>query len=513
MHGRRLMLNTAILTAAGMLMRAVGLGFQIWLSNQIGASGTGLFFLVLSVNSTAATVAISGARFAATRIVSEELGLGRESGAVCALKRCLYYSLTFGITAGVLLFFSAPCLGSTVLGDARTVPSLKILSAGLPFISAGAVLSGYFTASRKVVKAAAGDIVEQFTRIISTVILFKIFKSSDIGTNCALLSLGGIVGEIISTLLLIMLFVVQKHPKNVRTKENVPMRRITSVAVPLALSAYARTTLSTVQNVLTPIGFRRGGATADAALAKYGKIQGMALPVLTFPAAIFISLADLLVPELTRAQVNERDDLIVSFVTKLLRYCLFFGVGIAAVFITFSKSFGDVFYSDGDVGKYIRYLACLMPVMYMDTVTDGMLRGLGEQVYSMRINIADSIISLILVWTVLPKWGAEGYIFIMYFSEFFNFSLSVGKLIAISGLNLRIGDILISLAAAFGSANASIVLIRRIQGLLTEKATLFIGIASLMFVYFLLLWLMRAFEKDGENSSAVNRTIVKKILR
>jgi hypothetical protein len=34
---------------------------------------------------------------------------------------------------------------------------------------------------------------------------------------------------------------------------------------------------------------------------------------------------------------------------------------------------------------------------HLDNVTDGMLRGLGEQIYYMRINILDSFISVILV--------------------------------------------------------------------------------------------------------------------
>ena len=46
-------------------------------------------------------------------------------------------------------------------------------------------------------------------------------------------------------------------------------------------------------------------------------------------------------------------------------------------------------YKSGEVGSYIRLLAALMPVMYMDTVTDGMLRGLGQQLHVMRYNIID----------------------------------------------------------------------------------------------------------------------------
>jgi O-antigen/teichoic acid export membrane protein len=66
--------------------------------------------------------------------------------------------------------------------------------------------------------------------------------------------------------------------------------------------------------------------------------------------------------------------------------------------------------------------------MYMDGITDGMLRGLGLQVYSMGVNIADSLVSVVMVWILLPKYGASGYIAMIFFTEVFNFILSGGKL-------------------------------------------------------------------------------------
>ena len=48
MRKRRLLLNTALLTASSLLMNAVAMRFQVWLVGRIGASGIGLYQLVLS---------------------------------------------------------------------------------------------------------------------------------------------------------------------------------------------------------------------------------------------------------------------------------------------------------------------------------------------------------------------------------------------------------------------------------------------------------------------------------
>ena len=87
---RRLAVNTALLTAAALLMRCIGLAFQGWLSARIGAAGVGLYQLVLSVDFLCATFAISGIRFAATRLVSEELGCRHAAYCTCAPGRSAF---------------------------------------------------------------------------------------------------------------------------------------------------------------------------------------------------------------------------------------------------------------------------------------------------------------------------------------------------------------------------------------------------------------------------------------
>ena len=73
----------------------------------------------------------------------------------------------------------------------------------------------------------------------------------------------------------------------------------------------------------------------------------------------------------------------------------------------------------------------------MDTVTDGMLKGLGQQLYAMVINIADAFISVVLVFFLLPIWAIRAYIFIIFLTELFNFSLSILRLSRV--VNIKIG--------------------------------------------------------------------------
>ena len=68
---RKLIYNTALLTASSLLLNVIAMAFLVWLVGRIGAAGIGLYQLVLSVTNLCATFAISGVRFAATRLVAE----------------------------------------------------------------------------------------------------------------------------------------------------------------------------------------------------------------------------------------------------------------------------------------------------------------------------------------------------------------------------------------------------------------------------------------------------------
>ena len=73
-------------------------------------------------------------------------------------------------------------------------------------------------------------------------------------------------------------------------------------------------------------------------------------------------------------------------------------------------------------------LCPLIPFMYTDTVVDGCLKGLGQQVWSMGINILDAALGVLLVYFLLPVGALSAYIGIIYFNELLNLTLSAARL-------------------------------------------------------------------------------------
>ena len=274
-------------------------------------------------------------------------------------------------------------------------------------------------------------------KIFSTMLLLSHAIPGGIEATCCALVLGGTLAELFSSAIEVILYLADRRrcPSPVlsdRVIEREMGRRLRKISLPIACTAAIRSGLVTLQHILIPAGLRANGASHGGALVAYGSIHGMAMPILLYPAALIGSFSGLLIPELAECRVQQGNRRIRYIISRVWWLALLFSIGTAGILICFSNEIGAALYPNTDTGRYLRLLAPLIPIMYIDTATDAMMKGLGEQVYSMNINIADALISVILAWVLIPEFGVDGYLITIYFSEIFNTVLSITHLLAIA---------------------------------------------------------------------------------
>jgi stage V sporulation protein B len=426
-------------------LRAVALGWNIYLSGKLGAEGMGLMTLAFSVYGFASTIAHSGVGLAAVRLSADSTALGDCVKLRRSLGGCLAYSLCFSTVAFLGLFLSSAYIGGTILADARTIAPLRIMSAGLIPISLTSALSGYFTGVRKIWKNALCQCIEMLVRIgVTSAALNIIGTSSTERSVCAVVG-GSLAAELFTLTLAAVMFVFD-YRNRVRDENCVTSRRsiyksksnplidVAHIALPVATASYARSALLTVEHIAVPWGLRKTGKDASTALSSYGALHGMALPVLLFPAAITGAISTLLVPETAEANALGDRKRIAESGAQIYRFVIAFATLASSIFFTFAYDFGSIFYSNAEVGTYIRLIAPIVPVMYLDSATDAMLKGLGQQVYSMIVNIIDAAVSVVLVVILVPAFGITGYLITIIFGEILNAILSIVRLLKITDI-------------------------------------------------------------------------------
>ena len=440
---RQFILNGLLITSVSLLMRTVGVSYNVYLSNKIGAVAMGLFTLISTVYGFAITLATSGIGLATTRLVAKALGTADDKADIrvrYTLKRCIVYSLLFSIAATVLLYGFSPFLGNSVLKDARTVLPLKLLCATLIPISLSSVLSGYFVALRHAYKNALTQVLSQGIKIYSSVILLSSVYGDTVEGACACVALSGILTEGISLGVQLILYQIEKRKKGgalLPTEQKEIRQELWSTALPVGFSAYLRAGLITIEHILIPRGLEKSGASRDLSLASYGVVHSMVFPLILFPSAITNSFAGLLIPEVAQAHAAKDFPKLERMIRRVFSAVLSYAIGTAGILMCFSIPLAEIIYPETDAGRFILMVAPLVPVMYLDTSTDAFLKGMGDQFYCMIVNVVDSFLSVILVWILLPRMGINGYIVTVYFTEILNAALSIARLLRITKIKIH----------------------------------------------------------------------------
>lgn len=503
---RRYFVNAILLAVVSVIMRAVSVSFNVYVSEKLGASGMGLFSLIMSVYGFAVTFATSGINLAVVRLVAENMDQTR--GNVKKIMRaCLSYTLFFGILAFLILFSSSAVIGEHVLGDVRTIPSLRMIAVSLPFIAVTSALGGYFNGVRRVYKNAVTQVLEQTTKLVLCTAGLIFLAPAGLEYGCLAVVGGGSIAELISFIISFSLYLYdRKHnfeegnTASDKIKEKTSkLKEVISIAFPVALSAYARSGLITAEHLAIPWGLKKNGASTDKALASYGIIHGMVMPVILFPSAILSAFSGLLIPEVAECRAKNDVSQIRYITGRVFQVSLLFSIGVAGIFICFSNELGMTIYKSSEAVAYIKLIAPLIPVMYLDSAVDSMLKGLGQQLHSMKINIIDASLSLILVVILIPKIGIYGYIIVIFVCEIINISLSICRLLTIVDIDTQIFKWVIKpLISIILSTSATRFLFSIIPELYPQDdafgCVLKIGIAVL--AYIAMIMLTGSFSKD-----------------
>ncbi len=436
--------NAVVLSATSVLLRGIGVAFNSFVASRIGAEGLGLLSLINSVYSFAITFALSGINLASSRLCAEAIGSGDESRVRPVMVRCMLYGLFFGVVGWIGLSSLAPFICEYCIHDIRALSSLNILAPGLPALSVTSALTGYFNAVRRASKSASAQILEQFFRIALTVRLLS-GVGNTVETSCFFICLAVMLSEFVVLVYGMILYLIDlsRCKNDAKTSKVAISASMLKIALPVAFSSYIRSALVTIEHMLIPRGLRKSGTSPERALASYGTLHGMALPAVLFPQAFLSSLSVLLVPEVAELRVNGNFEKIRSVLSRTFRITLWFSVGVSGIMLCFSYELGKMLYDSVEAGAYIRLLAPLIPIMYIDSTADSILKGMNEQLYSMRINILDAFMSVLLVTLLIPRFGIAGYLVTIFVSEILNTSMSISRLIKVVEFRPRLFDWLI----------------------------------------------------------------------
>ena len=491
--------NAALLTVSDVLLRLAGMGLRIYLANALGGEGMGLYQLVLAVYGLFVTLATAGISVAATRLMVEELD--RSPGAARGMLARLAAA---GVGLGTLAMAGQLALAGLAarwwLGDLRAAPALRAAAFGMPFMAFSAVARGFFVARRKVVPNLLSQLGEQTFRIGGILWMLEGAAGLDPAARCTRVLAVTAASEAVSAMAMALFCRAEARRCFGRCAPVRPPasgRRIWAILWPVEGGRCLASGLHMAENMLVPACLTVYLAAAggrSAAVEQYGVLKGMALPLLSFPFGLLGSLSVLLMPEVTQAHIRGQKERLARLLERMLRLTAFFSVLTGAVFWVWGQALTEALYGSAEAGFYIQVLAPAMPLLYLENMVDGALKGMGEQRAIFYYSMWDSVLRIAGVALLLPRFGTKGLLFVTFISALYSCGANTRRLLERAGigraaLGWLAGPAAAAAAAVFAGWGLHSALAQLAAGTRgAQLAAAALGSAGMAAVYFAAAW-------------------------
>ena len=144
-------------------------------------------------------------------------------------------------------------------------------------------------------------------------------------------------------------------------------------------------------------------------MSVFGKVTGMAMPLIFFPSAILVALSISLVPSISEALAMGQFKRVNSTISKsiVLTSVIAFGAGV--IFVVFPYEIGQLVYNQ-DLGAYLLVLGLMCPFWYLNITFSGVLNGLGEQIFIFRNSLLASLINIAFTFFLVPHYGVWAFL-------------------------------------------------------------------------------------------------------
>ncbi|TCS96458.1 stage V sporulation protein B [Hazenella coriacea] len=424
MGKRGFLYGTLILVGAGFITKVLGFIYRIALSRIIGDEGIGLFHMAFPILIFTVVITTAGLPVAISKLVSEAEAKNEEhrirSILIVAIMVVIFTSIFFTS----LLLLCAPVIANTLLTDERTVYSLMGIAPIIPVIAISSVFRGYFQGRQNMSPYAISTIIEQTVRIFTVLSLATYLLPYGIEFASAGAMIGMVIGELAG--MSFLLFRFKKDPKRPilfkSTQSSTQQRKpffkqwssaiqdLVRIALPVTASRMVGSLSYAVEPIVVAQSLAIAGITTATSTAMYGQLEGMAIPLIFFPAFITYALAVSLVPAISEAAAQNNMRMVEHRLQQAIRLAMIIGAPCAVLLFILAEPVSVLIYREPDVARLMKIIAPFAVFLYLQGPLTSVLQGLDQAKTAMRNSIFGAFIKTGLIFALAsqPSLGIDG---------------------------------------------------------------------------------------------------------
>lgn len=383
----------AVVTGFSVVTRGLSFIFKMWMSRSLGAETVGIYQISLSIILLLFSLTAGAPTVLSRKVAGASGDRRKQNGYVSA-------TLLVGLVVGaVLLVVFYACSGhlNGLFADDRCVPLFLIMLPTLLTSTLYSALRSWFWGQKKFLAFSSTELLEEVIKIVLAVILAGgVVSTIDGGMAVAI---AFTASDLVCVLVLLVMFFV----KGGRFAKPLDLKEILHSTLPLSTMRILTSLSATLTALIIPDRLVASGMSLAMATAEYGRIAGMAFPLIVAPMAVVSSLSVVLIPDV--ATLKQQGDLVG--IQSKLKASLVFASLVAGLFfvlyLPFGERFGQLFFGDKHAGEFISHCSPMVFPIAIGSSATPILNSLGLEKRTFLNYVLGAVLMLPCIF-ILPKF-------------------------------------------------------------------------------------------------------------
>lgn len=376
---KKLVKAVIITTILGILTKAISFLLKVYISRIIGATALGYYQISVSAFTLLVTLVTSGLPLVISRRIAKDKTHEAEivgSGLiVCTL-------LSVICTLFVVLF---PSFFTKIWGQNRSLFALYLLLPSVVFSAIYVPIRGSIWGNSRFFTLGIIELVEQIIRVIACVILFNI-TSSLAGESLTAISYS--IACTVSTIIAVIIYFAKKGRVKFTLRQAMPLVKESS---PLAVLRVGTSLVAMLISVIVPLMLVKSGLTNTQAVAEFGIVSGMILPLLTIPGTVIGSISVAILPEISSGS----EFVIKRQINKAISYSIILSLFLFPIYFNLGSEVGIILYNNASAGEILKWSSFVMFPLGLSQILLSILNALGKERMTLVISVIGSVFMIL----------------------------------------------------------------------------------------------------------------------
>ncbi len=397
--------SAAQVTVFSTIEKCLSFIYRIILTRIIGAEGIGIYQICLTVFAVFLTTASSGVPITVSRLMAKSGASGDTQGKHAAVTAGIVSTLVITIPIAIILFFGRSAFGF-LFSDDRCMDIFIILLPGLVLTSVYSVIRGSFWGNKQFVPYSVIELLEDAIMVVAGVWL--VWGVSD-PVDGARLAIIAVLISYVFSFCVSLFWYFRKGGRMANPKPQ--LKPLFSAAAPITAMRTSTSLLNSAVAVILPLLLVNVcGYTNSEALALYGIVLGMAVPLIYSPNALIGSIAVVVAPELSENYYKKRDDAVRYDIEKTIKAAVFIAALLVPVLFVLGSALSIFLYDSELCGKIVTISSFMILPTCITMITNTVLNSMNCEKRTLVYFFIGAAVMLICLLFLTRYMGVYAYV-------------------------------------------------------------------------------------------------------